>query len=194
MALDFVWDNPGESVPEETFTHSHLSWSSIIPYLLPPSITIHGILPIQFTCQPVFFHFLGVFFGLPLSQAPPLHTPYIFSPNFWLLFAAHAHTIATCFAVVPRLSSNPSLTPNPLVGNQPCSLMPHIHLTTHLADRGPLKCHLIFLSYGPGLTSVQQTTSHTTAVQSPSHYQWYILIVSSGTGSSGLSRTKSREP
>jgi len=29
--VDFVWDNPGELVPEETFTHSHLSWSSIIP-------------------------------------------------------------------------------------------------------------------------------------------------------------------
>jgi len=24
-SLDFVWDNPGEPVPEETFTHSHLS-------------------------------------------------------------------------------------------------------------------------------------------------------------------------
>jgi len=47
---DFVWQNLGEPVPEETFTHSHLSWSSIIAYLLPPSITIHGILPIQFTC------------------------------------------------------------------------------------------------------------------------------------------------
>ena len=33
-SLDFVRDNPGELVPEETFTHSHLSWSSIIPYLL----------------------------------------------------------------------------------------------------------------------------------------------------------------
>ena len=40
-----------------------------------------------------------------------------------------------------------------------------------------LKCHVIFLLYGPGLTSMQHTTSHTTAVQSPSHYQWYILIV-----------------
>jgi len=32
---------------------------------------------------------------------PPLHTPYISSPNHCLLFAAHAHTIASCFAVVP---------------------------------------------------------------------------------------------
>jgi len=29
--LDFVRDNPGEPVPKETFTHSHSSWSSIIP-------------------------------------------------------------------------------------------------------------------------------------------------------------------
>jgi len=28
-SLDFVWDNPGQPVPEETFTHSHLSRSSI---------------------------------------------------------------------------------------------------------------------------------------------------------------------
>jgi len=45
-SLDFVQDNPGEPVPEETFTHSHLSCSSIISYLLPPSITIHGILAV----------------------------------------------------------------------------------------------------------------------------------------------------
>jgi len=41
-SMDYVRDNPGEPVPEETFTHSHLSWSSIIPYLLHPSTTIHG--------------------------------------------------------------------------------------------------------------------------------------------------------
>jgi len=38
-----------------------------------------------------------------LAWHPPLHTPYISSPNHCLLFAAYAHTIATCFAVVPRL-------------------------------------------------------------------------------------------
>ena len=30
-SLDFVRDNLGEPVPEETFTHSHPSWSSNIP-------------------------------------------------------------------------------------------------------------------------------------------------------------------
>jgi len=29
-SLDFVRDNPGEPVPEETFTHSHPLWSSNI--------------------------------------------------------------------------------------------------------------------------------------------------------------------
>jgi len=58
-STDFVWDNPGEPVPEETFTHSHLSWSSIIPYLHPPSIMINGILLVQFTCLTVFFYNLS---------------------------------------------------------------------------------------------------------------------------------------
>ena len=30
----FVWDYPGEPVPEETFTHSHLSRSSILSEML----------------------------------------------------------------------------------------------------------------------------------------------------------------
>jgi len=38
-----------------------------------------------------------------LAWHPPLDTPYISSPNDYLLFAAHAHTITTCFAVVLRL-------------------------------------------------------------------------------------------
>ena len=58
-SLDFVWDNLGEPVPEETFAYSHLSWSSIIPHLLPPYITIHGILSIQFMYLKDFFHNLS---------------------------------------------------------------------------------------------------------------------------------------
>jgi len=44
---------------------------------------------------------LQIFFSLPLGL--PLHTPCISSPNHYLLFGTHAHTIATCFAVVQRL-------------------------------------------------------------------------------------------
>ena len=38
-----------------------------------------------------------------LAWHPPLHTPYISSSNNCLRFTAHAHTIATCSAVVTRL-------------------------------------------------------------------------------------------
>jgi len=58
-SMDFVRDNPGEPVPEETFTHSHQLQSSIITYLLLPSIMIHGILPVQSMCLTVFFHSLS---------------------------------------------------------------------------------------------------------------------------------------
>jgi len=102
-SLDFVWDNPGEPVPEETFAHSHLSWSSIVPYLLLPSNKIHGFLLVQSTC--IFSpQSLSKFsFVYLLAWHPPLHTAYISSLNHCLLFATHACTIATCFAVVPRL-------------------------------------------------------------------------------------------
>ena len=41
--------------------------------------------------------------GYLLAWHSPLHTPYISSPNHCLIFAAYAHTIATCFAIIPRL-------------------------------------------------------------------------------------------
>jgi len=79
--------------------------------MLPPSITIHGILRVQFTSLTVFFHNLSPSFLWStknlLAWHPKLHNPYISSPNHCLLFAAHAHTIATCCAIVPWLSSNP---------------------------------------------------------------------------------------
>jgi len=67
-----------------------------------------------------------------LAWHRPLHTPYISSPNLYLLFAAYAHTIATCFVVVSRfkiMSSNHSISLNPLLETLSCSLTPHIHLT-----------------------------------------------------------------
>jgi len=47
--------------------------------------------------------FLHVLFGLPLGLEPSPHIPYISSHNQCLLFTAHAHTIATCSAVVSIL-------------------------------------------------------------------------------------------
>ena len=54
----FVRDYPSEPVPEETFTHSP-SWSPSNLYHLPPSTTIHIILPIQFTSSTIFLHNLS---------------------------------------------------------------------------------------------------------------------------------------
>ena len=64
-----------------------------------------------------------------LAWHPPLHTRYISSPNHCLLFAAHAHTIATRFAVVPRLCHLILVSLNPLRGTLSCSLTVHIHLS-----------------------------------------------------------------
>jgi len=38
---------------------THTYRGHVIPCLLPPSITIHGILPVQFTCLTVFFNNLS---------------------------------------------------------------------------------------------------------------------------------------
>jgi len=56
-----------------------------------------------------------------------------------------------------------------------CVNVTHPSEHSHLC---PLKCYLIFFSYMLGLTSMQYTTLHETAVQSPSHCHckhWYQL-------------------
>jgi len=70
-----------------------------------------------------------------LAWHPQLHTAYISSPNHCLLFAVHAHTIATCFAVVPRLCHLILVSLNLLLGTISCSLMPHIHLNILISTR-----------------------------------------------------------
>jgi len=45
----FIWDYPGEPVPEETFIHPP-PWSSSNLYQLFPSTVIRSILPVQITC------------------------------------------------------------------------------------------------------------------------------------------------
>jgi len=82
-------------------THISLSWSPVILYHLPPSTTIHSILPVQITCLTVFLHNLS---PSPLWSTSwtgtfhfILHTFFI---NRFLLFTTHAYTNATCFAAV----------------------------------------------------------------------------------------------
>ena len=134
MALwNFFRDNLGEPVPEETFTHSHLSWSSVVPYLLYPSITIHH--PWHPPCSiyvpdSLFPQSLSKFsLVYVLAWHPPLHTPYISSPNHCLLFAAHAIPSQPVCCSTEIMSSNPSLSLSCLPRNQSFTLTSHIHLT-----------------------------------------------------------------
>jgi len=98
-SLDLDRDNPGEPVPEESFTHSHLSWSSVIPYFLTPSFIIHGILPVQFTCLTVFFHNLSPSFLWPTSWPGTLH----------FTFCTFLHPITVCFSQHLPIPSQPVL-------------------------------------------------------------------------------------
>jgi len=90
-SLDFVQDNLGEPVPEEIFTHSHALWSSNIPICFIYYNPWH---------TPYSIHVLYCLFPQSLSKFslvyllawhPPLHTPYISSPNLCLIFAAHEY-------------------------------------------------------------------------------------------------------
>jgi len=104
-SLDFVRDNSCEPVPARNVhlltpivvTSHPLSASSIYydPWHPPCSIYVPDSLFLQSLSK-----FSLVYL---LAWHPPLLTPYISSPNYCLLFAEHAHIIATCFAVVPRL-------------------------------------------------------------------------------------------
>jgi len=111
----FVRDYPGKPVTEETFTDSHLSWSSTILHQLPRPTVIHSILPVQFMCLTVFLHHLspGPLWSTSwsethhLSPGPLWSTSTSYSIHFFSQslspFATNAHTIATYFAVWPRL-------------------------------------------------------------------------------------------
>ena len=56
LFYDLCLGLPGWAGTKITFTHSHLSWSSTILCLFPPSTMIHSIITVQFTCLTVFLH------------------------------------------------------------------------------------------------------------------------------------------
>ena len=133
-SLDSVRDNLGEPVPEETFTHSHLSWSSVIPYLLLPSTMIHDIIPVQFTYLTVFSHNLSPSFlwatSWPGTLNFILHT---FLHPIIVFFLQHM-PLFHCSTEI--MSSYPSLSLYLLLGILSCSFTPHIHLTILISARG----------------------------------------------------------
>jgi len=102
-SLDFVRGKPGEPEPEETFTHSHLSWSSIVPYLLHPSNMIphhpHCSIYMPDSRFPQSLSKSSSVY--PLARHLPPHTPHTSSPNHRPPSTAHAYIIATRPAARP---------------------------------------------------------------------------------------------
>ena len=129
--MDFVLDNLGELVPEETFIHSYLSWSSIVPYLLLPSNTIQGILPVQSMRLTVFSTIsLQVFFGQPLGLEPSTTYSIHFFTQSLSSFRNTCPYHRNLFRCNTKIMlSNPNLSLNPLLGILSYRFTPHIHLT-----------------------------------------------------------------
>jgi len=133
-SLDFVWDNPSEPVPEETFTHTpiivikypicflHLLWSMVYSLFNPHALQSFSTISLQ------------VFFGLPLGLAPSTSYSIHFFTQYLSSFRSTCPYHRNLFCCSTRImSSNPSrlilVSVNSLLGTLSCSLMPHIHLT-----------------------------------------------------------------
>ena len=122
--LDSVRDNASEPVPKKhSPTHTYHGHQSSLLCILHPLQSIH----VQFTCLTVFFHNLSPSFlwstSWPGTLNFILHT--FLHPIIVFFFAAHAHTIATCFAAVPRLCHLILVSPLPFTWNS----IFNIHLT-----------------------------------------------------------------
>jgi len=122
---------------------------------------IHSLLPVQFMCLTVFFCTTSfqVFFGLPLGLAPSTsYTIHFFTQSLssFCNTCPYHRNLFCCSTEI--MSSNPSLPLNSTWNLNATHPSDHSHLCL-------LKCHLL-LSYRPGLTSMQHTALHTTAVQS----------------------------
>jgi len=103
-SVDFVWDNPGEPVPEK---HSPTTLIVVIshPCLLSPSTTIHCILPIQSTCFTVFFHNLSPSFLWSTCSPGTLH----------FILHTFLHTAATAWVVSNELCQRRSKSGSALI-------------------------------------------------------------------------------
>jgi len=121
---------PGQPGRSST-THSHLTWSSIVPYLLRPSNTIHSILLVQSMSLTAFSTISHqVFFGLPLGLAPSTsHSIHFFNQSLssFCNTCPYHHSLFCCSTEI--MSPNPSLSLNPILGILSCSFRSHIHLT-----------------------------------------------------------------
>jgi len=132
----FVWDYPGEPVPEETLTHPPSSSSSSL-YQPLPSTTIHSILRVQIMCLAIFLH--------NLSPCPLWSTSW--SGALHLIFRTFLYPTSVCFrntcpyhrnlfcCNMNIISSIPSLLLNSLLETLSLTLILHINLTILVSAR-----------------------------------------------------------
>ena len=132
----FVWDYPGELVPEETLTHSP-SWSSSNLYQLLPSTTIHSILPVQTMCLAIFLHNLSPCLLWSTSWSAACHLIFhTFLQPISFFFSQHMPIPSQPFCCsINIISSIPSLSLNSLLGTLSFTLTLHIHLTILISAR-----------------------------------------------------------
>ena len=101
----FIWDYPGELVPEGTFTHSHLSWSptSFISFfhvlwsIASSMFSLHGWQPLS-NSSLVYL----------LVWNPPLCTPYFFTQSLSSLCntCPYHHNLFCCSSDIMSSISN----------------------------------------------------------------------------------------
>jgi len=124
-SVEFVRDNPGEPVPEETFTHSthrghQSSLSAFSIYYDPYSIHV---------LYSLFQQSLSKFSLVYLLAPSSSYSIHFFTQSLssFCNTRPYHHSPFCCSTEI--MSSNPSLSLNPLLGILSCSFMPHIHLT-----------------------------------------------------------------
>jgi len=150
---------PPKHLPTHTY-RGHQSSLNCFIHLL------RTIIPVQSTRLTVFFRNLSPSFLWSTSWPGTLHFILHTFLHPIIVFLSqhnpyHRHLICCSIKIMLPI---PGLSLDSLLGIFYLNAT-HPSYHSHLC---PLKCHLIFLSYGPGLTSMQHTTSHTTALQSPS--------------------------
>jgi len=142
-SLDFVRDNPGEPVPEETFTHSHSSWSSIISvcfFRLLRSMASSLFNPCAL--QSFSTISLQVFFALPLGMATStLYSIHFFNQSLssFRNTCPYHHNLICCSTKI--MSSDPSLSlnslPGTLVTSHHTSILPFSSLPSEVPPHFP---------------------------------------------------------
>jgi len=122
----FVWDYPGEPVPEETLTHPP-SWSSPNLYQLLPSTMIHSILLVQTACLAIFLHNLSLHHLWSTSWSGALHH----------IFRTFLHLIIVFFSQHMPIQSQPVLLHDMNQGKSSSAPQPFfIHLVTPKGTSG----------------------------------------------------------